>query len=418
VDPKGSLAILRFHLAVGTRLALRVLLPAVAAASGGLMLLGPEFLDSLARTLFGSPLAPPSILLVPIACLGIAGMAAPRICRGIAGGWLAHLPATGVAHRRAAIVAVAVVQAPVVLALALLSAAAAESLTASLADWAGLTLTALAAAALAVPTTRPWAVRPLALAALLLPLWDGWLTLASAALFALTDRLAGPLAKLAAVRPPGAGSRALPLPLRIVARAMRWRFLGAYGVALLPLVVTFAFLVNNELPSGHRQLAVRLGGTVAVVLLLAQLAEALAVLRPAWPWARSLPWSAQRRVSTDAALLAGLALAVLVGAAFLPWASPLSLLAVAALLPLLSLRAAGAIRRAPESSSGASGEILGEGLLAAGLVALVPWLSLLALAAVPFVWRLAAERERRQKVSRWLPLHHLAAGDPQSWSAS
>jgi hypothetical protein len=32
--------------------------------------------------------------------------------------------------------------------------------------------------------------------------------------------------------------------------------------------------------------------------------------------------------------------------------------------------------------------------------------------------RAAAERERRQKVSRWLELHHLAAGDPQSWSAS
>lgn len=417
MDP-SSLAILRFHLAAGTRLALRVLLPAVAAAVGGLMLLGPDFLDSLARTLFGSSVAPASILLVPAACLGIAGMAGPRICRGVAGGWLAHLPATGAAHRRAATVAVAVAQAPVVLALALLSAAAAPSLWASLADLAGLVLTALAAAALAVPTTRPWTVRPLALAAVLLPLWAGWTALAGAALLAVMDRFAGPLGKLAAVRPPASRWKAVPLPLRIAARALRWRLLGAYGLAALVLIVAYAFLVNNELAPVHRQLAVRLGGAVAAVLHLAQLAEAVAVLRPAWPWARSLPWSARHRVGTDAALLTGLAMPVLLGVAFLPGASVPSLLAVAALLPLAGFRAAGAVRRAPESSSGASGEILSEGLFAAGLVALVPWLSLLALAAAPLALRSAAERERRQKVSRWLPLHHLAAGDPQSWSAS
>jgi len=39
------------------------------------------------------------------------------------------------------------------------------------------------------------------------------------------------------------------------------------------------------------------------------------------------------------------------------------------------------------------------------------------LLAAPWAARAAAERERRQKVSRWLALHHLAAGDPQSWSA-
>lgn len=414
----SSLAILRFHLAVGARLALRVLLPAVAAAAGGMMLLGPDFLDSLARTLFGSSTAPPSILLVPVACLGIAGMAAPRVCRGIAGGWLRHLPASGVAHRRAATVAVAVAQTPVILALAPLSLAAAGSLGASLADWLGLALTALAAAALAVPVSRPWIVRPSALAAALLPLWSGWLTVPSLALLAVADRCAGPLGKLATVRPKAAGWQVLPLALRIAGRALRWRLAGAYGLALLPLAVTVAFLSHNDLPLAQQQLAVRLGGGVAVVLLLAQVGEALAVLRPAWPWVRSLPWSAGRRVLADAALLVGIAGPVVAAAGFLPGASLASFLAVAALLPLLALRAAGAIRRAPEASSGASGEILGEGLFAAGLVALLPWLALLALLAAPLALRLAADRERRQKVSRWLPLHHLAAGDPQSWSAS
>lgn len=377
VDP-SSLAILRFHLAVGTRLALRLLVPGVAAAMGGGMLLGPDFLLSLARGLFGPQASLGRWLAIPALCLGVAGMAAPRICRGIAGGWLRHLPASGREHWRAAVLAVAVAQVPLLLGLAGLAAVAAGGPARFLVACAALTFTALAASAVAV----------------------------------------GSIGKLVRRRPLARGWLVLPLPLRIAGRALRWRLLGASCVALLPLVVTFAFLVNNDLPPAHRQLAVRLGAAVAVVLLFAQLGEALAVLRPAWPWARSLPWSAQRRVSADAALLAGFAVAVLGGSAFLPWASPWSLLAVAALLPLLALRAAGAIRRAPESSSGASGEILGEGLFAAALVALLPWSALLGLIAAPLALRLAVERERRQKVSRWLPLHHLAAGDPQSWSAS
>jgi hypothetical protein len=56
--------------------------------------------------------------------------------------------------------------------------------------------------------------------------------------------------------------------------------------------------------------------------------------------------------------------------------------------------------------------------LAAALLALLPWLVLLLLPLTLPVLAAAATRERRQKVSRWLELHHLAAGDPQSWSAS
>ncbi|MFP5287175.1 MAG: hypothetical protein ACLGI9_15650, partial [Thermoanaerobaculia bacterium] len=102
------------------------------------------------------------------------------------------------------------------------------------------------------------------------------------------------------------------------------------------------------------------------------------------------------------------------------WVLParLPLLAVVAVIPFLALRSAGAMRRAPERRAGASGEVLAEGMLLAALVSLLPWTSVLALAGAPFALRAAAERERRQKVSRWLELHHLAVGDPQSWSAS
>jgi hypothetical protein len=66
---------------------------------------------------------------------------------------------------------------------------------------------------------------------------------------------------------------------------------------------------------------------------------------------------------------------------------------------------------------GAAGEIAVQGGLIAAAIALAPWLALGALALVPWAVREAARRESAQKVSRWLELHHLAAGDPLSWSA-
>jgi hypothetical protein len=119
-------------------------------------------------------------------------------------------------------------------------------------------------------------------------------------------------------------------------------------------------------------------------------------------------------VRADAVLLAGHALPLLIVTAKIDL---LAAVAVLAVTPWLAARAAGAVRRAPERRTGASGEILLEGFLLAAAVALLPWLSLLALAATPWALRVAAERERAQKVSRWLELHHLAVGDPQSWSA-
>ena len=56
---------------------------------------------------------------------------------------------------------------------------------------------------------------------------------------------------------------------------------------------------------GAIRLAARLGAGLGVVLALAQMAEALAVRRPAWPWSRSLPWSAARRAGADALILGG-----------------------------------------------------------------------------------------------------------------
>jgi hypothetical protein len=174
---------------------------------------------------------------------------------------------------------------------------------------------------------------------------------------------------------------------------------------------TLLFLRNNSLTPGQEEAAARLGGLAAAVLAIAILAEALVKRRPPWPWARSLPWPARLRVGLDAALLGAVALPSMAVALAVPSVIP-SLLAT---VPWLALRGAAEIRRAP-GHQGGTARLLLEGGLVGGLVTLVPWVAWGLLAATPVALGIAAGRERRQEISRWHELHHVAAGDPLSWS--
>lgn len=416
------LALLRFHLHVGSRLALRALMPTVAAAAGGLFFLGDDFFISFVRLLFGERSTGGSGVLIAGAAVVFASVAAPRVCRGL-GGWMRHLPIHGRAQRRAALAAIAVAQAPLFLGLAAFSWVATQfgrHLGAFLVDLLALAVCGLAASLAVMPVERPVLARPLALAAAFVAVSGEGAHLA-AGLFLLlaADLVAGELPRHATAGAPIPTRRRLALPdgfveLRIAWRALKWRLLSAWVTGLLPLGAALLFVANNDLAPQHVRLAGLLGGASGVVFLLADLGEALGVRRPAWPWMRSLPWSADRRVRADAALLAAHALPLIAVTAKIDL---LAAVAVLAVTPWLAARAAGAVRRAPERRTGASGEILIEGFLLAAAVALLPWLSLFALAGTPWALRAAAERERAQKVSRWLELHHLAVGDPQSWSA-
>jgi hypothetical protein len=273
-----------------------------------------------------------------------------------------------------------------------------------------------------MPVERPLLTRPLALAAAVVAVSGSWLHLgAGIGLLAAADFCAGELPREKHRSLAGRGNRRAIgrwtghlVELRIAWRALRWRLVSALAAGLLPLAGAAAFVAHNELAPKHVRLAALLGGGCSVVFLFADLGEVLGAHRPAWPWARSLPWSARRRVLFDAGFLAAHALPTILLTA---WIDPLSSLAVIGITPWLAARAAGAMRRAPERRTGASGEILMEGLLLAAAVALIPWISILAPFATPWAVRAAAERDRQQKVSRWLELHHLAAGDPQSWSS-
>lgn len=399
-------------------------MPVIAGAVGGGMLLGTDFLTSLARMLYGARSSGGSAAMIAAACLGAAAVASPRICRGL-GGWLRHLPVSGLAHRRAAGIAIAVAQAPLLLLFLFLAAYASRSGSSLIVDALALAVTALATGIAVVPAKRRWASVPLAMAGAFTAGAGGWELLGAGAVLTLAaDHEAGSLVRTGApplVKTRRTGGGGL-LEFRIAWRAVGRTLPGAFLFGLLPVGAAWAFiannlsnnLVNSGLAPEHVRLGARLGAGCAVVFLLAQMGESLAVRRPAWPWSRSLPWSATRRVVSDALFLGLHALPLILLTA---WIDPAALV-VLAIVPVLAVLAAGAVRRAPERRTGASGEILGAGLFLSALVALLPWTALLALVATPWAVRAAAERERRQKVSRWLELHHLAAGDPQSWSAS
>jgi hypothetical protein len=409
----GVAALLRFHLGVGARLAMRVLAPVLAAAVGLAMLLGVDFQRTLATTLFGTRSRGGSGLAIFLLCLAVAASAAPRVCRGL-DGWIRHLPVAGIAHRRAATLALAVAQTPLLLLLVYFSLAAFRGSGPWLANVAGLGVAALAAALCATPVERPLLARPLAAMAGALAQGGGWALGAALALCIFADLAAGALRRPGRRAAPRERWPALPPAPRIAWRALGPHLAGAYAAGLLPLAAAATFVAHNEIAPVLVARIARLGGGGALAFLFAGLGEALATRRPAWPWARSLPTSAARRVRSDALFL-GLHAAPLL--ALTAAVEPLAAVAVLALAPFLAAQAAAAMRRAPERRTGAAGEILAAALPAAAAVALLPWVAPLLLAATPWMLRAAAARDRRQKVSRWLELHHLAAGDPQSWSA-
>ncbi|HYG65831.1 MAG TPA: hypothetical protein VEL74_24840, partial [Thermoanaerobaculia bacterium] len=170
--------VLRFHLRVGVRIAMLILAPVLVGAVGGGVLLGDDFLDSFSRMLYGSGSSGGSAVLIALACLGVASTAAPRICRGL-DGWLRHLPVDGLTHRRAAAVAIAVSQTPLLAFLLFLSLFATRITAPSVIDALALPVTALGAALWAVPAERGVLTKILGLAGAIAAGSGGWRWLAA-----------------------------------------------------------------------------------------------------------------------------------------------------------------------------------------------------------------------------------------------
>ena len=401
----GVLPLLRFHVRVGARLAMRLFaapLSAVLAAT----LLQDGGLAGLLRALLGSPGAPGPALALAAVALAMASVAAPRVGSSL-GGWARHLPVTSRAQRRGAALAVAVSLFPLVLALPLLGACVGAPHPLR---WAlSLALLALACGQTWLPV-RPGAAGLGALAALLAASGTLPSALAAAGALVAADRLAGPLRRPRTRRRRQVGTALLPAAIAV--RATRRRLAAAYLAGLLPLAAAAGFVANNDLPPALALRSVRLGGGLGLVLVVSRLAQALATCRPPWPWARSLPWSSRRRVLEDATLLAVAAAPLLALAGLL---APRAALPLVAGLPGLALVVAGAMRQAGPATAVATGPLLGAALAAAA-VALQPALAVATALAIPGALRWAAGRERAERVGRWQERHRTAAGDTLAWS--
>jgi hypothetical protein len=400
-----------FHLAVGARLALRKLAPIIAIAFAAYYLLRPELFNAIFAALLenGSLLMG---LVSSILSLSVAAMAAPRICLGL-NGWIRHLPARGLTHRRLAAIAISVAQMPILLVLAILALIAFAIFQISpILYLLGLPILGLASGLCVLPVQRNLLSKLLSSAACILSTSGHWIFLTIAILLlVIADLTAGILSPSHKSRV-SQRSRTSPLTNAIIVlRALRLRMLFLYLPALLVLGLTSLFLSNNTLTPHQTFRAVIFGGTLSASMLCAFISNSLAVRRPPWPWVRSLPWSAKQRITTDALLIALSTIPILFLVILINFQA---IWPVAIYIPPLVFFASLTIRQAFDNQLGAVWQILIAGTTASVLICLVPLLSVVFLAITPLLIKHAAKQDKNQKVSRWLEIHHLAAGDSLS----
>ena len=342
---RGFGALLRFHRRSGVSAALRLLVPwaALVVVALGLQQDPARTIERLAASLAGLS----GWIAVGSACLAVAWWSAPYTTADR--GWLGHLPAASVTRRRARVAATVLIQAPVLVAVAVLAVARATSDGARPLLWLPATLLLASLAALVSEARRPPVRRPG------LPL----------------DRLP------------------LPFELRVFWRVAGPRLGEAALAGVIPIALAGLFVQNNVLPAELVRRGVTLGGGVAVASILATLAAVLVRLRPPWLWSRSLPIGSRRRVRADAVLLGAHALPACAVAASL---DPVGGVVLLGALPLLSARASGAVRR-PDAGRATGSQVLAEGAAVAAVLALVPWLAIVSLAVLPLALRAAAAQD-------------------------
>lgn len=410
----SGLAFFRFHLRVGIRLALRTLAPVASIIFAFYYFFRIEFFTALANAFFMESSGLVSGLLFSVFSLSLAGIAASRICLGLTG-WIRHLPVSSQTSRRLAGLAIFIAQIPVLVFLVfpILFLSKNSGIVLSL-YIIGLAFLGLASAVCVLPVQRKLLTRPLAAVACVFSASGNWpFLILGLILIACCDLLSG---SLIPVRKRSRFHRAFKgtlLYASISWRALRLRVFSSYILAVLILGGTSLFVSNNNFNPHLSTQATLFGGTLGLTILLATLANRLASRRPPWPWARSLPWSARLRIVIDSLFLTVHTLPLLVLLAFMNITAVGPLVAI---LPSFILLASFAMRRASEYRIGVFGMIFVYGVFGAFLISLIPLISLLLLAFTPLALKYAVDEERCQKVSRWLELHHLAAGDSLTWS--
>lgn len=402
-----------FHLHVGTRLALRIFIPAVAVFFVLYYVLRPEFFLSLMATLLDGGFLLSGIFTT-LLCMIMASFAARRICLGL-NGWIRHLPAAGSTHRRMAGIAVFTAQIPLLIILAGLAVISSKFFKVPAAPYlTGLTLAGLACSLCVLSVKRKTISRPLAISAGISLSSNNWMLLmAGVFLLLATDALSGSLVQRKKHPKFHKPFKGILLVSLINWRALRLRLLIPFLFSLPFLGAAQLFIANNSPSPLLAERVIRFGGAIGLIFFCTLFADMLAVRRPPWPWIRSLPWSAKSRILLDSSFICLhlLPFLIILGAMNLK-----SMLPVAVSSPLFVLYSVYSVRHAYESLMGASGKVLLYGTLGALFLCLIPWSSLFFLALTPWMLTEAIKAEKSQRVSRWIELHHLAAGDPLSWS--
>ncbi len=406
-------AFLAFHLKAGVRIATRSFIPLFSVFLAVLILqIDPAAaVSGLALSIFAARPALSSSLAVAALAFLLPYRAAPRLTHGL-NGWIRHLPIDGRSMRRGIAAALAAVQLPLAISLAGL-AFVAHTKGARVELTCFRLLVILGAGVMAsLPVRRRWITVPLSVAAALLAITDGWSRcLIAAVLMVLSEMLSGALRRTRAKRPWRTTDSFLSF--RIAWRALGWRTATAILFGYLPIGALLLFVANNDLPGSVASGAERLCGGMAAVLVMASLAGNLSSRRPAWPLARSFPWSSAQRVASDSAFLI---LHALLPTALLAARFPAAAWYVLGLLPLLSFRAAEEARHRAEFR-GETVRFMAEGFALAALVSLLPWTILLCLLAAMPAFISARNVERTSKVTRWSDRRHSPFGDTMSWSA-
>ncbi len=409
----ASQAFFFFHLHVGTRLSLRIFIPLVAVFFSLYYVLGYEFFLSLMATVLdgGFPL---SGIFTSLILMITAKFAARRICLGLCG-WIRHLPAEGSIRRRMAGIAVFIAQIPILVILAILALLAAKLYSIpALPYLVGLPFAGLSCSFCVMPIKSKLISRPLASFASICLASNEWVILAGGTILLIAaDWMSGPLVvkkKHSRFRTHLKGSFFIGT---INWRALKLRLLFPYLLSLPFIGATRLFLANNDVSSLLAERVIRFGGALSLIIFCSIFSTLLATRRPPWPWIRSLPWSATSRLIWDSAFISLhlLPLLLIIGLLNLQALLPLILA-----LPLFAVHSSYSIRQAPGSRMGASGKVLFFGVFSVLLLCLIPLSSVIFLVLAPLFIKEAVNSEKRQKVSLWLEIHHLAAGDSLSWS--
>jgi hypothetical protein len=415
-DERAALrAFFFFHLRVGIRIARRKVAAIVTSVFALFFILRYDFFGAIVAGLLQSHHLVAGFVFAP-SVIGVALMASPRVCLGLAG-WMRHLPASSLMHRRLACLAIFIAIFPVLLFLAFLAFLVDRIHGIPLVPFfVGLPILGLSSAQCVLPVKHRYLSISLAGAACVFAASNHWaLLFCSFVLLMVTDRISGPLTPVRKQVKFRKAFSGFLLSIVIAWRALRFRIFFPYLASLSVLGLTRLFVLNNDFSSSLNFRAVSFGGLLSLFLYCAIIAGRLSERRPCWPWARSLPWSARERVLGDALILAVLSLPLLVLLAFIDIRA---LWPTAANLPPFAVLASLFMRRGYRYRLGAMEMISFAGAAVATTVCLLPWISFAFLAFTPFVLNYAAAEERNQKVSRWHEMQHLAAGDSLSWSKS